>query len=100
MVKHCSALMLLLLASCATSPPGPHLSASEALRIADAEARRQGYDVAKFQRPTPRYNYVERDETWWVHYEPRTHSGLAELGDDFDVTVEDNTKKTWLIPGR
>jgi hypothetical protein len=99
MLKRCSMIMLLLLATGVSAFAGPRLTASQALRIADAEARRQGYDVRKFKRPTPRYhNYVNRDDTWWFSYEP--HGRVRYIGDDFSVTVEDKTKKAWLIPGR
>jgi hypothetical protein len=98
MVKRCSMSMLLLLVAVASVVAGPRLTPSEVLRIADAEARRHGYDVRKFKRPKPRYNYVQRDNTWWLKYEP---PGLMRsFGDDFSVTVEDRTKKAWLIPGR
>jgi hypothetical protein len=89
--------MLLLFVSGASAFAGPRLTASEALRIADAEVRRRGYDVRKFKRPTPRYNYVYRDDTWWIYYEPRRQ--MRSPGDDFSVTVKDRTRKAWLNPG-
>ena len=91
-------IVLLLFANSASALAGPRLTASQALRIADAEARRHSYDVRKFKRPIQRYNYVNRDDTWWFSYEPRGR--VRYFGDDFSVTVEDKTKKAWLIPGR
>ena|SRR5438105_1654387 len=98
MVKRCSILLLLLSVTVASVVAGPRLTPSEVLSIADAEARRHGYDVRKFKRPKPRYNYVQHDNTWWLKYEPPSH--MRSIGDDFSVTVEDKTKKAWLIPGR
>jgi hypothetical protein len=99
MVKRYSLIITLLFAvSSVIASDHPRLTPSEVLRIADAEARRHGYDVRKFKRPKPRYNFVEHADTWWVNYEPP--GPLRSFGDDFSVTVEDKTKKAWLIPGR
>jgi hypothetical protein len=98
MVKRCAVFLLLLLASSVSVLAGPRLTPSEALRIADAEARRHEYDIRKFKRPTPRYNFAQRDDTWSVHYEPP--GKMRSFGDDFSVAVEDKTRKAWLIPGR
>jgi hypothetical protein len=93
-------LVVALLAGCATAPTAPRLSEAEVIRIADAEARRHGYDLRAYERPKAHYNYVHRDETWWVSYEGKAVNGMTTVGNHFSVTIEDKTKKLWLIPGR
>jgi hypothetical protein len=97
---HIATLLVALLASCATAPTAPHLSEAEVIRLADAEARRQGYNLPAFERPKAHYNYVQRDDTWWVSYEGKVVNGMTTVGNHFSVTIEDKTKKLWLIPGR
>jgi hypothetical protein len=82
------------------APDRPRLTAAEVVRLADAEARRHGYDVRKFERPEVHYNFVTRDDTWWLKYEGKSVNGMTWIGNDFSVTIEDKTKKLWLIPGR
>ena len=94
-------LVLVLLPACATISDRPQLTTAEVIRIADAEARRHGYDLHCFDRPKPRYNFAQSDDTWWVNYEPKPSTPLAgQLGSDFSVHIEDKTKKVWLFPGR
>jgi hypothetical protein len=88
------------LTSCATVPDQPRLTAAEVIRLADAEARRDGYDLRAYERPRARYNFVTRDHTWWVKYEGKSVNGMSPVGNHFSVTIEDKTKKLWLIPGR
>jgi hypothetical protein len=97
---HIAIPLVALLVSCATAPTAPRLSKVEVIRLADAEARRHGYDLRAFERPEAHYNYVERDDTWWVSYEGKAINGMTTVGNHFSVTIEDKTKKLWLIPGR
>src|SRR5262245_49002699 len=101
MAKRSSLLLVLVaMASCATVSDPPRLTSTEVIRLADAEARRHGYDLRCFERPVPRY-FAARDDTWWVNYDPKEGTHLAKtIGADFSVTIEDKTKKLWLIPGR
>jgi hypothetical protein len=93
-------LLVALLASCATVSDHPRLTTAEVVRLADAEARRHGYNLRAYERPETHYNYVERDDTWFVHYEGKTVNGMTWVGNDFSVHIEDKTKRLWLIPGR
>ena len=93
-------LLFILLCGCAAVSSAPRLTANEAIRLADAEARHQGYDLRAYERPTPHYNYLHRDDTWWVSYEGKSVNGMTTVGNHFSVTIEDKTKKLWLIPGR
>jgi hypothetical protein len=102
MVKRGSLLLVFVaMCSCATVSDQPRLTVVEVIRLADAEARRHGYNLRDYERPVPRYNYATRNDTWWVNYDPIKGSDLAKtLGADFSVTIEDKTKKLWLLPGR
>jgi hypothetical protein len=79
-------------------PPGPSLSATEVIDLADAEARTQGYDLGEYQRPQARYTAT--DGTWSVSYAQKYVDGMGEVGTPFSVTVEDKTKKTSIVPNR
>jgi hypothetical protein len=97
---HIAILFVAVFAGCATAPTAPRLSEVEVIRLADAEARRHGYDLRAFDRPEVHYNYLKRDDTWWLSYEGKSVNGMTTVGNHFSVTIEDKTKKLWLIPGR
>jgi hypothetical protein len=67
----------------------PSLTGPEVIALADAEARRQGYNVRTFKRS--RADYTAANETWSVSYD---QTDAAVTGKHFSVTVEDKTKKT------
>ena len=94
------AVALLVLSGCATVPHGARLTKAEVIRLADAEARRQGYDLREYQRPQAHYNYVRADDTWFVSYDQIYINGMGEVGKHFMVTVEDKTKKIYFGHGR
>jgi hypothetical protein len=79
-------------------PPGPSLSATEVIDLADAEARTQGYDLGEYQRPQA--HYTATDGTWSVSYAQKYVDGMGEVGTPFSVTVEDKTKKISIVPNR
>ncbi len=91
---------IVLLGSCTSVPSHPRLTVAEVVRLADAEARGSGYDLREYQRPQVHYNYVTANDTWWVSYDQIYVNGLGEVGKHFSVTIEDKTKKLWLMPGR
>jgi hypothetical protein len=76
------------------APPG--LTAAEVIGLADAEARTQGYDLDKYQRPQAQYAATEN--TWSVSYDQKNDAG--EAGKPFSVKVEDKTKKTSIVAGK
>ena len=101
MVKpHTVILLFLILVGCATVPSQPRLTTAEVIRLADGEARRHGYDLRIYERPRVRYNYVQKDNTWVAFYDEKPINGMVHIGFDFTVSIEDQTKKLWLIPGR
>jgi len=84
--------------STSSSPPpvaGPHLSAAEAIALADVEAHRQGYNPSEYQRPQT--EYIAADETWSVSYHQMYADGASKR---FTVSVEDKTKKASVVAGR
>jgi len=97
MVKPLSVCFVLcIFANAVVASDQPRLTKAEVIRLADAEARRKGYDLREFKRPEAHFNYTEKDDTWWVFYDGK----VAAIGNHFSVTIEDKTKKLWLIPGR
>jgi hypothetical protein len=63
----------------------PHLSAAEAVQIADADARSHHYDLRKF---LPRKaTYSLKDDSWLISYR-QENSPVA-----FDVQLHDKSKK-------
>ena len=71
---------------------------AQVFAITDRVAVKHGYSLDKFDKHT-RYNVA--DKTWVVFYDlkPDSH-GMVPVGGDFNVYVRDNTKETFLIPGR
>ena len=76
------------------------LTEAQVLAISDRVAVKHGYSLDKFDRHA-RYNFVNKDNTWVVFYrlKPDSH-GMLPVGGDFTVDVRDDTKETFLIPGR
>ena len=86
------ALMAVLLASCSACPKGEHgaaLTPTEVVRLANAAASSAGYSLSRFEAPQPHYEFVQRDCTWSVFYEPRGKSVTS----GFLVLVHDHTKR-------
>jgi hypothetical protein len=86
----------------AAVPPSPEansrLTKSDAINLADAEARRRGLDPAGFKRAEPQYS--ARDETWTLSYDQPAPAGSEEPGQRFSVTIDDKTKGTVFVPGK
>jgi hypothetical protein len=79
-----------------TEAARPGLTAAEVIELADAEARKQGYDLGTYQRPQAQY--AATDNTWSVSYDQKNDAG--EAGKPFSVKVEDKTKKTSIVAGK
>jgi hypothetical protein len=74
------------------------LTETEVFAIADRVAVKDGYSLDKFDKHA-RYKSV--DKTWVVFYDLKPDSdGLLPVGGDFIVYVRDDTKETYLMPGR
>jgi hypothetical protein len=67
------------------------LTPQEAMTLADAEARGQGYDLNEYQRPKADYSAVKGK--WSLIYDLKEADGGGENAPHFSVTVDDETKK-------
>jgi hypothetical protein len=77
----------------------PHLTEASVLAIADRVALKHGYSPSKFKRRVI-YN-LRKDNMWAILYDikPDSH-GMVPTGGGFTVHLKDDTKETYLIPGR
>jgi hypothetical protein len=77
------------------------LTEKQALALAAEQAIRSGYDLTRYEAPRIHYNFTKADDTWVVFYDPiPDKQGRVAIGDDFTVYVDNQTRKTELIPGR
>jgi hypothetical protein len=76
----------------------PRLTSAEAIELADAEARTQGYDLGEYQPPQARY--AAAGDSWSVVYDQKSVDGTTEVSKPFSVSVEDKTKKVSVAAGR
>lgn len=76
----------------------PRLTTPEVISLADGEARASGYDLNEYQNPRTLYNVG--DETWSVSYDQKAVGGAVAAGKNFRVTVEDKTKKTFVVTAK
>jgi hypothetical protein len=74
-----------------TSRDNAPLTESEAINLADTEARVQGYHLDDYQRP--KVDHSEVKERWSLFYGLKEGSNAGENGGPLTVTVEDKTKK-------
>jgi hypothetical protein len=87
---------LLAIPETAGSPrAGPRLMKEEVIRIANAAARRHGYNRADYERAEPQYNPVHN--IWSVSYDQSAADGAEEPGKHFNVIVDDKTKGTVFV---
>jgi hypothetical protein len=84
-------LATLLVTGCTPPPKGPHLSATEVLRLAEAEARETpDYDPERYQPREARY--LPEDRQWAVPFVL-----LHEHDARFAVLVEDESGDTSVL---
>ena len=75
----------------------PRLTKEEVIRIANAEARKRGYNRTDYHRAELQYSAAFK--TWSVFYEQSAIDGIEE-GKHFRVVVDDKTKGTVFVLGR
>ena len=73
----------------------PTLKAPEVIKLANAAAEKKGYKLTKYEAPKARYEFVHKDDSWWVFYQGK----LRAPGNFFSVSIHDKTKKTEVFPG-
>jgi len=98
-MKVCRATVVaILIITSACVGNGNRLTEAQVFAIADRVAVNHGYSLDKFDEHA-RYYFM--DKTWTVFYrlKPDSH-GMVPVGGDFTVDVRDDTKETFLLPGR
>jgi hypothetical protein len=71
----------------------PRLTSEQVIKLANGEARKQGYNRADYRRDKPQFNADEK--TWSVCYEQITVNGVFRQR--FSVIVDDKTKEAILL---
>jgi hypothetical protein len=89
-IRFLAVVVMLALVACAATRSKATLSSAEATRLADSKAQSTGHDLHRYHRDTARYDAA--DDSWWVTYW-REH----DKDDQFNIQVEDKTKKAWLV---
>jgi hypothetical protein len=77
---------------------GARLTLEEVIGLADAEARRRGYDLADYERPQPEYNGA--NHRWSLFYNHKPLDLIVDIGKGFGVTIDDRTRKTSIARSR
>ncbi len=72
-------------------PQNTQLTQNDAIGLADAEARTQGYDLNDFERP--KADYSATTDKWTLFYQQKSTGGSVQVGKHFVATVEDKTRK-------
>jgi hypothetical protein len=73
------------------------LSKNEVIRIAEAKARSEGFDLQKYNMTGCHYEFTEKDHTWTVFFQLKPPT---PPGGHFMVYVDDQTKKATLMRGK
>lgn len=82
----------------ALPPALPRLSTAEVIALADAEARKEGYELDGYQ--CSKVDYTVADDAWSVMYDQKPVEGMADAGKHFIISVADKTKKTSIATGK
>jgi len=95
-------LALALFALCVSAVPvmgAPRMSQAEVIRVADAAARRAGYNLSEYSRSAPS---LDRElKMWIITYDKHPDkNGMTEVGAHFFINVDDGTGKAGHQPGR
>ena len=80
-----------------SSVPESHLKKEEVVALADAEARKRGYELNDYERPDPVFDPT--DQTWSLSYDLKsTDDGASNK--HLAIAIDDETKKTAVVPSR
>ena len=95
-------LMLLVMASLAfagcssTDKKDTQMQQKEVVAVAEATAKAEGFDLAKYDMTGCHYQFTETDGTWAVFFQMKPPT---PPGGHFVVTVVDQTRKATLMRG-
>jgi len=73
------------------SSESERMTESDAVNLADAEARNEGYNLENYERPKADYSAVK--QKWILYYDLKKSADLNPRATPLSVTVEDKTKK-------
>ena len=73
----------------------PRLQPDEVAALARRAGVRDGYVLKDYNQLAPRFEFVYRDHTWTVFFEGKRPAP----GNHFSVWVDDQTRKTTVMPG-
>lgn len=79
-----------------SSPAILHLTAAEAIELADSEARNAGYTLDQYQNPQASVG----EGTWTITYDQKPDAGTSDATKPFTVTIDDSSKKTSVTAGK
>ena len=93
------AVSFLLFGRVAVASDSPQLTPVQVITLADAEARKQGYDLKHYVRGKP--SYAAEIGDWILIYDEKPDkNGMTTVGAHFFIHVSDKTKKASSTPGR
>ena len=75
---------------------GARLNEAEVLRIASQVAERDGRHLSDYKPPEAHYEFTQKDKSWSVFFDGK----VPMPGNHFSVSVDDQTGKAQLFPGR
>lgn len=88
-------LFIVLLATTSARAGQPTLKEPEVIKLSNAAAEKKGYKLANYEAAEAHYEYVRKDDSWWVFYQGK----FRAPGNHFSVSIQDKTKKTEVTPG-
>ena len=78
--------------------PESRLKKEDVIALADAEARKRGYELNEYQRPEPVFDPT--DQTWSLVYDKKSTDDGAQPNKHFAVAIDDENKRTAIVPSR
>ena len=88
-------VLVLALAASTSALSGSTLAQKSVIAIANDAAKRQGYDLQKYNPPVAHYQFIKKDNTWSVFYECK----MPRPGCHFGVVVNAGTKLAQVHQG-
>jgi hypothetical protein len=80
------------------SVPESRLKKEEVIALADAEARKRGYELSEYERPEPVFDPA--DQTWSLFYDRKSADDSTAPNKHFAVAIDDENKRTAIVPSR
>ena len=89
-------MCLVLFGAASLLAEAPKLSEAEVIRLASEAAKKNGYDLTKYEPPKASYSdSTRKSDSWWVYYQLKVRAP----GGHFFVNLHDKTKETEVFPG-